>query len=881
VFSQLEQIVIFAVMGLLVALFAWIYFRDRQLRIGLWMLGWIFILIHFATALLAGFSLLNINWTNFLMVATLEIAGMSFTLSVSEVYATTYRRTLYILFVGVPSLIYLVLQTWAPRQSLVFGVLVVFSTGLIIAQIMSHYGPRKLYPWLLSMILGVPGAWVAVQCTSHHEIGVTFYLSALFGMAGLLYLRHHKRFTPGVITTSISFFLWASVFPLGDILQARNMGPPPTSVLWDLPKYLVAVGMILTLFETETALATNAARQYRNLFEGNLAGVYLSTVEGRLLDCNSACVEMYGYSSKEEMLNGPAVRLYADVADREEFVGKLLKIGLVINYECRQRKKDGSIFWILERATVITDHANGKIIEGTVIDITERKQAEIALKESEERFAAIFRHSPVGCGIVSLEGVFLDANDALLKMFARPAEQVIGKTGVELGLWKSQDDRDTFYQRLRAEGSIKNMEIEYKDPAGNKHTYLYFGTVVRIGEKECIFGMQLECTEQRELEARFLQAQKMEAVGRLAGGVAHDFNNLLGVIGGYAELLEARLARDEKLRNYCTRILETTQRASGLTGQLLTFSRKEISRPAPLKPDHAIRELATILPRLIGEDIEIILQLGSTGTIVIDKTHFEQIIFNIVVNARDAMPRGGQLFIKTNDQFPTGGQSSRSGAMQYVVIKIRDTGIGMDERTRRQAFEPFFTTKETGRGTGLGLSTVYGIVHQCGGEISIESRPGAGTEISILLPATAHVEAVEHASVSLEPLRGSGHILLVEDETELRKANAEFLTSVGYTVTCAGSGPEALKLVNQIEPVDLVITDVVMPKMNGREFANRLLELRPGTKVLFISGYADDIVLQAGISRLGTPFLQKPYSLKQFGAKVQELLAAAAETVED
>ncbi|HEY6251605.1 MAG TPA: ATP-binding protein, partial [Candidatus Angelobacter sp.] len=463
----------------------------------------------------------------------------------------------------------------------------------------------------------------------------------------------------------------------------------------------------------------------------------------------------------------------------------------------------------------------------------------------------------------------------LEKLLGRSAEEIIGKTGVELGFWDSQADRDRFFQRLCAEGSIKNMEIEFTDAAGNKRFGVYFGTLVRIGDKDCIFGMQLDCTEQRELETKFLQAQKMEAVGRLAGGVAHDFNNLLGVIGGYAELLETRLAREKKLRNYCTKILETTQRAGSLTSQLLTFSRKEISRPIALNPNNAIRDLATILPRLIGEDIEIILHLEATGAIVIDKVHFEQIIFNIVVNARDAMQGGGELTIITENESRAAAApspSAEAASDQYVVIRIRDTGVGMDESTCLRAFEPFFTTKDTGRGTGLGLSTVYGIVQQCGGEIDLQSRPGAGTEISIFLPATAQVELAEEDDGLPESLPGTGHILLVEDETELRHANAEFLTSIGYSVTCAANGLEALQLLDHCGLIDLVISDVVMPKMNGREFANHLLKVRPNTKLLFVSGHADDVVLQTGISRSGAPFLQKPYTLKQLSAKIHEIL---------
>ena len=877
---RFEQLVIFSVMSILVTLFTWIYVRDRQQRVGLWMLGWIAILIHFAAALLASFSLIGPNLRDFVRVGTLEVAGVSFLLSVSQAYATTRRRILYFLMVGVPSVIYLAFRIWAPQYRWVFPTLLVASVGAVLANAWQHYRPRNFHFYLFLAMPAVYAGWAASRAASHPIIGLLFYLSNFFILAGLLYRQHYRRISPGVITTSIAFVAWGLVFPLGYILSTYQIGPPTNSVIWDLPKYFVALGMILTLFENETVLATTAAQQYRSLFEMNLAAVYLSTMDGELLDCNNAFVNMYGYTSKQDVLSRPASALYRDPADREPFLHLLEDQGRIVNYECQQRRKDGSLFWILEGAAILTDANGREIIEGTAIDITERKQAEIALRQSEERFATIFRHSPIGCGIVSVDGVFLNANQALEKLLGRPADQIIGKTGLELGLWKSQQERERFYQRLKAEGSIKNMEIEFNDADGNKRFGLYFGTLVHIGDRDCIFGMQLDCTEQRELEAKFLQAQKMEAVGRLAGGVAHDFNNLLGVIGGYAELLQACLARDEKLRNYCTKILDTTQRAGSLTSQLLTFSRKEMMHPVALKPNQAIRDLAGILPRLIGEDIEITLELNGNGTIVMDKTHFEQIIFNIVVNARDAMPAGGQLTIATEDDIRPVA-SPGAAAVRNVVIRISDTGIGMDESTRTRAFEPFFTTKDTGQGTGLGLATVYGIVQQCGGEINIDSQPGAGTAISIVLPATTDAEIAKEPDIAPEVIHGSGHILLVEDEAELRNSNAEFLTSIGYSVSCAGSGPEALQLLGRNGPVDLVITDVVMPKMNGREFANQLLKLRPETKVLFISGYADDVILKTGVSRSGTPFLQKPYSLRQLSAKIHDLLARNGHEMSD
>jgi PAS domain S-box-containing protein len=495
------------------------------------------------------------------------------------------------------------------------------------------------------------------------------------------------------------------------------------------------------------------------------------------------------------------------------------------------------------------------------------------LRESEQRFATIFRQSPIGCAILTMEGVFLEVNDTLARMLRRSTSEIVGNTGLGLGLWRSQKQREDFARKLRAEGSVPGIYLEFKDAEGGEHAGLYFATVIRLGDRDCILGMQLDQTEQRKLEAKYLQSQKMESLGRLAGGIAHDFNNMLGVIGGFAELLALRSTQDAVSMRYCSRINDAAKRAGGLTRQLLTFSRREISRPAPLMPTRAITDLATILTRLIGEDVEISLDLRSSGTVIIDATHFEQIIFNIVVNARDAMPQGGELFIRVEDISRSIASASGSiEAADFVCIKIRDTGTGMDEHTRTRAFEPFYTTKGIGNGTGLGLATVYGIVQQCSGEITIESELGKGTEITILLPAAPQKEPAQMKASLPEPENGAGNILLVEDEPELREATADFLRSIGYSVQCAACGTEGLEVARQEGQIDLVISDVVMPKMNGREMAEKLREFRPDVQVMFVSGYADDVVLRAGISSHGTPFLQKPFPLKQLAVKVEELL---------
>jgi len=872
--ARFEEFVVFAVISVLVSLFACIHVREPQKTTRLWMLGWIAILVHFTVPAFDDFVPGLMPFTPWLMISTLLIAGTLFLLSVSEIFVQQTRRGTFLVFVTAAALLYLTgLRMHYPGRW--------FYISLLMAS--TVYGTRvavNFYRWkdpyLHALFLLLPYVAWAIERASQgmFQHGLYFYLFSFFYATGLSYFRRFRRFSPGVLLTSISFLAWGSVFPLSVVLLGRPGVPGPRSFLWDLPKFFVAFGMILTLFENQTQVSSKAARQYEILFENNLAALYVSSPTGKLLNCNTAFLRMYGFKSKEEALAQPTVFLYSQPSDREQFLNDLGRQGQILNYECTQRRRDGTIFWILERAVMVTDADGEGFIEGTAIDITERKQSEIALKQSEERFATIFRQSPVGCGILSLDGVFLNVNDNLLRMLALPAEKVIGRTAVELGFWKSVAERDAFYRRLRAEGSIQNLEMKFKDAAGFEHVGLYFATIVLIGEKECIFGMQLDRTEERELEAKFLQAQKMEALGRLAGGVAHDFNNLLGVIGGYAELLESKLEKNENFVRYCGKIIETTQRASGLTRQLLTFSRKEIVRPMPMQTNQALQELTAILPRLIGEDIELSVNLRANGTVVLDKTHFEQIIFNIVINSRDAMPAGGQIFIETEDVLrPVLTPSGSVTIGQYVAIKIRDTGVGMDEETRLHAFEPFYTTKEVGRGTGLGLATVYGIVQQSHGEIAIESSPRKGTQVAILLPASLSDAAIAGEEPYQDIKKGHGNILLVEDEPELRNVNAEFLSSLGYTVVCAGGGPEAMEMLPTAGSIDLVITDVVMHKMSGRQFAEQLLQVRPNTRLLYVSGYPDDVVLQSGISMHGMLYLQKPYSLKELAGKVQTLMA--------
>jgi hypothetical protein len=387
-----------------------------------------------------------------------------------------------------------------------------------------------------------------------------------------------------------------------------------------------------------------------------------------------------------------------------------------------------------------------------------------------------------------------------------------------------------------------------------------------------------DITEHKRVEERLRESHKMEAVGRLAGGVAHEFNNLLMVIRGYSELLLQRSSANDLLRTNVKEIQKAADRAASLTRQLLAFSRKQVLQPKVLDLNAVVTEVEKMLRRLIGEDIELVTALEpGLGCVKADPGQIEQIILNLAVNARDAMPRGGRLTLETSnveldEDFARQHSSVASGP--HVLLAVSDTGTGMDVETQSHIFEPFFTTKGAGKGTGLGLSTVYGIVKQSGGTIWVENAPGRGTTFKICLPRVEEPAAAEGKSTGLTtPPRKSETILVVEDEEEVRQLVREFLAGKGYTILEARDGTEAIQLAQQHRgPIHLLVTDVVMPGMSGGNLAQRLASLRPETKVIFMSGYTDDAIVQHSVLEEGTDFLQKPFSLDALARTVREVL---------
>ncbi len=494
-------------------------------------------------------------------------------------------------------------------------------------------------------------------------------------------------------------------------------------------------------------------------------------------------------------------------------------------------------------------------------------------------FRSLVTNAPYGICRCDSAGQLLDANPALLTMLGYSStSELVGKhLG---GLYSDTHRWFELADYLRSAAPFNGLIAEWKRKDGITILVRVSGRAVCNDERKTAFELFAEdVTERRALEQQLQQSQKMEAIGRLAGGIAHDFNNLLMVISGYSEFLLDRLGPDPALRGPAQEIAGASQRASSLTRQLLAFSRKQMLAPKILDLNGVVTENLKMLTRVIGEDIDLVMvPAPSLGAVRADAGQIDQVIMNLAVNARDAMPSGGKLTIETSnvsldEEYARFHAPLRPG--DYVMLAISDTGLGMDSETQSHIFEPFFTTKGP-KGTGLGLSTVYGIVKQSGGYIWVNSEPGKGTSFKIYLPRIA--ERAEPAQVVasnesafIEP--GTETILLAEDEANLRYLARQFLEKQGYKVIEAADGAVAMQIAVAHEGViHLLLTDVIMPGMNGRELAQRISEIRPQTKVLYMSGYTENVIGHNGTLDAGVRLLQKPFTLRDLKSKVREVL---------
>ena len=632
-------------------------------------------------------------------------------------------------------------------------------------------------------------------------------------------------------------------------------------------------------------------KRYRLLVERNLAGVFRAQLGGKILDCNPALVRMLGYHLATELLGRTYAEILHDPAEESVLLDILSKNGSINNAEIRLRRKDGAILWGLHNVCSLpSDNGGRACIEGTVIDVTERRQSEEALQKQLALMRAINTSAPDALFMLDTEGRITFANSAGERMLGYSTAELVGKVMHDVchggrGNGSPLTTECTAAAVCNTGNTLRDHEDVLFRKDGTKvdvscssapllQGSQFVGSVIVVQD---ITRRKLVEQQYQSLQTQFLHAQKMEAIGRLAGGIAHDFNNLLQVINGYSALIVDECVSDSQLAKRAWAIHEAGSRAARLTQQLLDFSRKDASDAQTISLSRAINELMKMVRTLIGEDIELTTGIRTNGACVrINAGQLEQLIMNLVVNARDAMPKGGKLRIETSCTNLDEWSSKAFGNLSpgaYVRISVSDTGCGMDEATMNRAFEPFFTTKERGKGTGLGLSTVYGIVTQNGGGIQIDSSPDAGTTFHICLPVVESRASREEIGARLPLPQGTERVLVAEDEVDVRSLISGQLGRLGYKVLEAGNGAEALQLAkDNSQTIDLLISDVIMPQMGGQELADRIREICPTIRIVQMSGYNDAPEQPHDDERHSIHRLQKPFTLESLAAMVRQVL---------
>ncbi|MFI5116646.1 MAG: PAS domain S-box protein [Terriglobales bacterium] len=687
--------------------------------------------------------------------------------------------------------------------------------------------------------------------------------------------KHDRAFYSNLWATITSGNTWD-----GEIINRRKDGTIYTEEMTITPVYLgnsgithyVAIKQDCTARKIAEDRLRQAEEKYRSIFEDAVIGIFQITPEGRPVSVNRALARMHGYDSPEQLLaevSNVGRQLFVDPNALQELAHVLENDRAVHSVELESCGKDGKKKWVSINIRAVSD-ADGKVVlhEGTVEDITARKEAG-AIQEALSRIIATvpgivysFLMRPDGSSAIPFASSMLrDIFDVAPEAVSQDATPV----------WAAIHPDDLGHVNATIADSFRSLtpwheEFRVNHPKRGLVWVKGDASPERQQDGSVLWhGFLIDNTERKQLESQLLQAQKMEAVGRLAGGVSHDFNNIMGIVIGYSDLIAETLSPSDLNLPRITKIKDAAQRASALIRQLLAFSRLQVFAPTLMDLNGGITHLAEILPRLLGEDIRLTLSLDpNLWTVKADPSQIDQVLLNLSVNARDAMPHGGKLVIETHnieldESCSTMHPDVAPGS--FAMICVSDTGTGISSEAMPHIFDPFFTTKEMGKGTGLGLSTVYGIVRQSGGFISVDTKVPGGTTFKVYLPRQCGLAPVATPqSESARPkTTASKTILLAEDDAALREIVSLQLEDLGYNVVAASNGREALRMAEKQEgPIDLLLTDVVMPGMSGRQLADRLKQKIPLLKVLFVSGYSGDLISREGSLEPGTYFAHKP-----------------------
>jgi two-component system, cell cycle sensor histidine kinase and response regulator CckA len=621
---------------------------------------------------------------------------------------------------------------------------------------------------------------------------------------------------------------------------------------------------------------TQSRQDWEDIFQSIGHPTIIMDLEHGIVSANKAAIKVSG-KSLDELLNAKCHDLFHKSAEPPQScpMEALLESGSTERVEIEMEAL-GAYYLVSCTPVLDKEGAIRKVIH-IATDITERKKSEEALRESETRYRALFSQSMDGIYVTSREGILLDTNQAFLDILGYKRDEIV-RGDIRI-VYANPSDRDEFVRTIEASGSVKDYPLSFKRKDGKEVECLLTSSVRRGGDGAIVGyqGIVRDITEQASLQKQLLQAQKMEAIGALAGGVAHDFNNLLQVALGYTELILRVEGLPNRVRADLKKINDSSRHGAELVQRLLTFSRKAEFKPQPLDLNSRITGLAEMLERTIPKMIEIQLLLSEDlARISADKTQIDQVLMNLAVNARDAMPEGGTLIFETanillDEEYAGAHLDAKPG--HHVILMVTDTGSGMDKQTLEHIFEPFYTTKRVGEGTGLGLAVVHGIVKQHGGHIRCYSQPGRGTTFKIYIPALTSGEEHEETSFRETTRGGSETILLVDDEELIRDLGSMTLTRAGYKVLAASNGKEALELYQaHSDEIALVLLDLIMPEMGGEQCLKALLSLNPSVKVVIASGYSAGGPTKAALADGAKGFVNKPYETRKALGVIREVL---------